>query len=390
MAVQNSMWVLPRRFLLLFILSFFVIQAAVAVTVNSGSYRLVIDDETGRFSLYVDTGPGQYTGLFFSENPNTSSVALFFNDDLLGLNDDKTWTMEIQQYQDGIEIRYTASSIVFAQQLRFAQNRSGETVALVVDNNITNNMESEASIGLRSIFDTTLGESGQRHFIIPGMENDNHEFEFQPGENSRYIESPASVGSFILSFRKSGIGAADRIVGANWKRLNESPWDYEVNTARSFNLLPFSINDSAIALYWNPSAIPSGGQLRHRIILSFAPQAVQSSQWVDTLYAALERPNWVSSLSDDRESNLTQISDNSDVEEDVEDSQSEQQPQNNSEAFFDAVSLAQASSLIQDITTLEVMLDQINAMLESSARLEPAEVHTVRQIFDTFTSRLTE
>jgi hypothetical protein len=47
-------------------------------------------------------------------------------------------------------------------------------------------------------------------------------------------------------------------VFANWKRLNESSWEYEVERRRNFNLLPYSINDSAAAVYYAPEPLNPG------------------------------------------------------------------------------------------------------------------------------------
>ena len=46
---------------------------------------------------------------------------------------------------------------------------------------------------------------------------------------------------------------------ANWKRLNDASWEYETTSKRNFNLLPYSINDSAVSHYYpivtvNPKA----------------------------------------------------------------------------------------------------------------------------------------
>ena len=56
----------------------------------------------------------------------------------------------------------------------------------------------------------------------------------------------------------SNITDPDRVIIANWKRLNDATWNFEVNQSRDFNLLPYSINDSAIAVYYEPETVPSG------------------------------------------------------------------------------------------------------------------------------------
>jgi hypothetical protein len=56
----------------------------------------------------------------------------------------------------------------------------------------------------------------------------------------------------------AGVTRPDRIILSNWKRLNDNSWAYDVNTTRNFNQLPYSINDSAVALYYNPVTVAKG------------------------------------------------------------------------------------------------------------------------------------
>ena len=49
----------------------------------------------------------------------------------------------------------------------------------------------------------------------------------------------------------------NEVVLANWKRLNDSSWNYTVNTQRTFSSPPYSINDSAALLVYNPRIIPA-------------------------------------------------------------------------------------------------------------------------------------
>ena len=60
-----------------------------------------------------------------------------------------------------------------------------------------------------------------------------------------------------LTLSGDGITDPDRVVVANWKRLNDASWTYESNQTRDFSLLPYSIDDSAIALYYEPATVAS-------------------------------------------------------------------------------------------------------------------------------------
>jgi hypothetical protein len=52
-----------------------------------------------------------------------------------------------------------------------------------------------------------------------------------------------------------GITVPDLIHFANWKRLNDTAWKTPFYNGRNFNLLPYSIDDSAVCYYYEPAAI---------------------------------------------------------------------------------------------------------------------------------------
>jgi hypothetical protein len=77
----------------------------------------------------------------------------------------------------------------------------------------------------------------------------------------------------MLMLDAPGIEKPDSIVFANWKRLNESSWSYDVNASRSFSNPPYSINDSAIALYFDPEALQPGDERLINLVFGSYDQA---------------------------------------------------------------------------------------------------------------------
>ena len=58
-----------------------------------------------------------------------------------------------------------------------------------------------------------------------------------------------------------GITVPDKIVFANWKRLNDAPWMFDTSPSRNFSELPYSVNDSAVSQYYDPRPVPRGGEV---------------------------------------------------------------------------------------------------------------------------------
>ena len=126
--------------------------------------------------------------------------------------------------------------------------------------------EREASIGLRYLVDTWLGEKSGFHFISAGRPRITEETAILTASDDKWVGSPGDKASFMVQFAGPGIDRPDKVVLSNWKRLSDSPWAFDVNPQRNFTLIPYSINDSAIALFWEPAPVGRGASRR----LSFA------------------------------------------------------------------------------------------------------------------------
>ena len=124
--------------------------------------------------------------------------------------------------------------------------------------------------GLRYLIDTFLGEDISLHFKTNTSDNIRFENTILKNDMVDFIISPETENTDTngLQLITSGSGAStpDSIIIANWSRLNDTSWYYETSSSRNFNLMPYSINDSAVALYYDPLPI-SPSDSREIIIL---------------------------------------------------------------------------------------------------------------------------
>ena len=60
---------------------------------------------------------------------------------------------------------------------------------------------------------------------------------------------------------------------ANWKRLSDATWDFDTSGARGFSLLPYSVNDSAVAQYYDPRPIPRSGEATFTLAMGLYSKA---------------------------------------------------------------------------------------------------------------------
>jgi hypothetical protein len=137
---------------------------------------------------------------------------------------------------------------------------------------ITNVSEEPRPVGLRVLIDTYLGEGRGAHFGLAdgrALETETALSQSEVGESLSYWVSSANpeeaeaegVG-LQYSVAGTGVTEASRVVFANWKRLTDSRYDFAVREGRRFSLLPYSINDSAVAVYY-PEAELEPGETRN-------------------------------------------------------------------------------------------------------------------------------
>ena len=114
-------------------------------------------------------------------------------------------------------------------------------------------------LGLRVLIDTWLGEKSGAHFRTAKLPRIGSETALIPSGGDSWVASTGDKASFMVQIAGDGIDGPDEALLSNWKRLADAPWGYDANPQRNFTLIPYSINDSAIALYWEPAVVSRGG-----------------------------------------------------------------------------------------------------------------------------------
>ncbi len=232
-----------------------------ALELREGLVRLELDETSGAFSLYylADIAANRYVPLFFSQDPETSGIAVLDGNRFSRLGESGGFNLQTQETREGGRFVWTSATLEVIQDFSFVASE-GSRLANGVQITITviNRSEESRTIGLRLLIDTTLGESQPAHFLVDGQQEITREEEVSSG---RYWLSPSATNPGLglrFSFGGDGVSRPTRVVFANWKRLIESNWDYAVRESRTFSLLPYSINDSAAAMYYGPGEVLPG------------------------------------------------------------------------------------------------------------------------------------
>ncbi len=252
--------------------------AASALEVEQGRIRLVLDEESSRFLIYLrsESEGDESLPLFFADDPRTSGLDIRVANRVYRMGDGGEFRQVAETTDEGIFFVWTSSTLRVSQGFWFIRS-VGSSVAdgVQLEIAITNLGEQTIPVAARLLLDTYLGERGNAHFSTPLRSQITRESIIEPSSAEWFIRSSAPEESEGLQvmLASSGVTTPASVVVANWRRLSDSQWDYKVSDQRNFNRLPYSINDSALMLTYDEVAL--GQSERYKVTLrlgAFAPQ----------------------------------------------------------------------------------------------------------------------
>jgi hypothetical protein len=237
---------------------------------TEGRIKLVLYESTGRFSLYymTDTANRRYEPFFVDHDPRTSFLTLIADDRTYKLGEASAFKISIRSGQADPAIIFEAPFMAVTEEFSFIRTAGSELangvrVTLTAENRSSQTM----NVGLRFLLDTSLGEEERGHFETD-RRSITGETRFSPAGGDRQWYSRNKNYGLMGSITGQGENGPDSVLVSNWKRLNDAPWKTAVSEGRNFNLLPYSVNDSAVAYYFEPAALPRGAARTGTLLLA--------------------------------------------------------------------------------------------------------------------------
>ena len=232
---------------------------------KQGRMKVVLHENTGRFSAYylTDVRRNRYTPFLLDDDPRTSVMSLLVGNKVYRMGESFDFSQSVQKTADGAAFIWKSGFLEIHQEFTFISSaESSLSDGFIITVTIRNIAESPVSVGMRYLFDTYIGEDDEVHFSTPSRASVREELDYTGSLPDYWVSTGSRTEPIALQvmLRGPGITKPDRLILANWKRLNDSSWNYDSSGSRNFNLLPYSINDSAACIYYNPVQIPSGGE----------------------------------------------------------------------------------------------------------------------------------
>lgn len=254
---------LKSKFVLFISLIIFPILSINSLDIIRGHLKLVLHEKSGKFSLYNSdeiTNPVFYP-LFVAEDPKTTTASIKWLNQTFQLGSSADFQLKTESTNTGARFIWTSRWLDIIQSFEFITSVNSTLVdGIRIHFDFLNKADRTVDgVGLRFILDTYLGESRDHFRLSTG--------EFITSEIRLSQVMPESVQSFnnqnknspglLLMLSGQGVTTPGQVLFANWKRMEEADWIHSYRGGRDFNLMPYSFNDSAIAMYFeNFSLLP--------------------------------------------------------------------------------------------------------------------------------------
>jgi hypothetical protein len=269
---------MKRRFLVSLVL--FLCFPLFGAEYIDGRIRLVLHPRIGRFSLYylADSSLQQYEAMFMDQDPRTSVLTLNYNGKNYRLGESPEFTVREGGTPLSPALIFESSFVRVTQEFNFIATGSSDTtngvwISFIIENKSPRRIQA----GLRLLLDTKLGEAAAVHFSTD-LRNIEEEMVLDIYTGDKFwVSGPPGEFALMGSVSASVNRIPDRIHIANWKRLNDAPWNLEFAQGRRFNNPPYSIRDSALAYYYEPARIGREKSISFSLLLaSWDPQGFSS------------------------------------------------------------------------------------------------------------------
>lgn len=247
-----------RRSIALIVMASLIVSALCALDARDGLVRVRIDELNGRVTLYRLTAVkgSQYEPLVFDTDARTSSLIAAIDGRIQKLGDTQEYRIAVRKIQNGAEVEFASQVAVVTQKIVFIKSADSRIFnGFKITYEVKNLTARDAKARLRQIWDTVQGEKNSVHFSTDAIARVEEEMIITRDGAPPYVASPGENATIMLLLKD--IERPDRVVLANWKRLADSTWFYDT-LMKGFSMPPYSVNDSAMGLYWDDFIIKAG------------------------------------------------------------------------------------------------------------------------------------
>jgi hypothetical protein len=253
MILKNRLW--PFFFFVFLWLPSFV----PAAEYRDGKIRLVIDENTGRFSLYPADGGKNIPALFSDEDSRASFLSVMVNDRSYKMGDSSVFKIRVDENDRNPSLVFESSFLRVVEEFSFIKNSGGgEVNGVAVTITVENLGNLRIDSGARFLIDTNLGEGRSGPVFSTNSGTFNTETLVTASDGQNFWIDKNDTFSLAGSLYTGAPGDPDSVHFANWQKLSGASWKAKVSRGGKFDLLPYSVGDAAVCYYYEPRPLSPG------------------------------------------------------------------------------------------------------------------------------------
>ena len=235
------------------------------VEMISDPLKLVIYPKTGNFCLYHSKAEDarEYEPLYDDRSQSSVNIySVLFNGEIFHLNNKSGKKIIISQSKNDITVTFQISmDFLVTQTFSFVpskQRSTGKLLKIVTElQNISGDI---ANVGLKAVFDTSLGEKNLIPLYTDLRSEIGAELMLQPVLEKDSVIFSADRGYACLFFlRNEYMTTPTSVYIANWERLVTRKWLPSYISGRSFR--KFSSADPGLLYVWSEQKVPNKAKL---------------------------------------------------------------------------------------------------------------------------------
>ncbi len=266
-----------KRLLILGILILNIACFTFAAEQTETNFKLKFDETVSTWEMHYNSN-GKVSPLLENRDPSTSYSVISVDGKNYRLKKNSFFNQHIEEYPGLMVVHWSNRILHITQSVQLDNSIKGFKITL----SIRNLSKNYTSVGLKQIFDTFNNTEGA-DFLINGNIPLDSEQSWKGSDIPEYWgTNPEKNEDLRLTFTPLGDRKPDQIIFANWKRISDSDWNFNVRNGRDFSLLPYSINDSAAGVYYNPVSIPPGTEIAIQYALTSGGPVARPSETTKT------------------------------------------------------------------------------------------------------------
>jgi hypothetical protein len=269
------------KYTVLLLLTISALNGLSALELKDNSSKILFDEKDATWSLYYNRD-GKMLPLFEDRDSRTSYMNIVIDNRTYRLQKNSFFNQHTESNSGNAVAHWSNNTLHVTKTVLVDHNIKGFRVIFTVRNLSKNYL----SVGLKNIIDTYNNPDGP-DFTVNGNLPVNSEREWAGAEVPDYWGTVHNdkTGSQLF-YTTLGDRKPDKIIFANWKRINDNDWDFNLREGRDFSLLPYSINDSAVGIFFNSVSIPPGTEIAVQYALTVEGPVLSNKS--DLLAAAAE------------------------------------------------------------------------------------------------------